>query len=492
MKTVIYTRVSTDEQAKEGYSLIQQKEKLINHCTKMNWNVIDIYTDEGISGSSIIGRPEASRLLSDAKKKKYENLLVLKTDRLSRKLKDLLEIQEILNENRIKLTILEEPIDTENDTGFAMYAMSGTFAELERKRIKARTVGGKIQKAKNGIKSKTPRIVFGYEVIDNQFVPKEPEATVVRLIFDLYNGGMTLRGISKYMSENEIYPGKDWTYIKIRFLLSNPTYKGYTFYSLYKSATLLNDEAILTKASNVVPIISDEIFDNVNNKFELNKIKLIRKHSREDFVFADVVYCGYCGRHLSCRNAAGYKENSRRCYYRCSKSTNEFTYRSEPTKCEFTSIENSSLEKMFLNFFNEQIDININSEDLTAKEIEEKEKQINLIMHNMKKTNQRKASLTEKFIDNIIEKDEYIKFSKVYSDELIVLTKQVDLLEKEKVEIINSSGTESFYKKNISMIRTAIQSNWCFMNNFEKREFINTFVMKIVLTRKAIQSIIFK
>lgn len=484
MRTAIYTRVSTDEQAKEGYSLEDQKTRLLNHCIKMNWNVVDFYSDEGISGSSIIGRPEASRMLVDAKKRKYDNLLVLKTDRLSRKLKDLLEIQEILVENKIKLTILEEPIDTENDTGFAMYAMSGTFAQLERNRIKARTIAGRKQKANNGIKSLTGKILFGYEYKDGQYIPKEPEASVIRDIFNKYDSGMSLRAISKIIINNDYLPGY-WSFSRINNIIKNPTYKGYAFYSLY-SHNKENDskDLVLAKATNITPIIDEELFDKINARKELNKANNVRKHSKEDFIFADVVYCGYCKSRLYCQNAKGYKEGTRRCYYRCCSAQDFYI------KCEFTSIENTTLEMLFINYFKDtKINLIDDGTNITNKQINELESTIRTIKANIKKISQRKESLTEKFIDNTISKDDYLEYSKSYSDNLLKLNEQIDDTEN-TIQILNSKKNEAIdLNETIAKIQTILNTAWHLMNNHDKREFVNGCINKIYLVRKEIQAI---
>ena len=84
MRTALYMRVSTEEQAKEGYSLPSQKRKLMAYCDAHDWSIVAIYTDEGISAKNIDDRPQAKQLLEDAKNNLFENILILKVDRLAR------------------------------------------------------------------------------------------------------------------------------------------------------------------------------------------------------------------------------------------------------------------------------------------------------------------------------------------------------------------------------------------------------------------------
>ena len=85
INTGIYVRVSTEEQANHGFSVRAQIERLTYYCEKIkNWNIYDIYIDEGISGKSIKERPSLVRMIDDIKIKKINNVLVFKIDRLTR------------------------------------------------------------------------------------------------------------------------------------------------------------------------------------------------------------------------------------------------------------------------------------------------------------------------------------------------------------------------------------------------------------------------
>lgn len=106
IKAVLYARVSTEEQATEGYNA--QKELLNEFAHKHNFEIIDEYIDEGKSGKNIEGRPEMKRLLKDAKNENFNAVIVYKLDRLSRKTKDSLEIVEVLEFHNIQLISYSE------------------------------------------------------------------------------------------------------------------------------------------------------------------------------------------------------------------------------------------------------------------------------------------------------------------------------------------------------------------------------------------------
>ena len=99
MQTAIYVRVSTEEQANEGFSINAQKDKLTKYAEINDWNIVDYYIDDGISGKNLTERPEVNRLINDVKAKKITNVLVYKLDRLTRSVKDLIYLIELFDKN---------------------------------------------------------------------------------------------------------------------------------------------------------------------------------------------------------------------------------------------------------------------------------------------------------------------------------------------------------------------------------------------------------
>ena len=94
MRAALYIRVSTEEQAEHGYSLDAQKKRLIEYCNQKNYEIYKLYADEGISGASIEKRVSLIEMIKDAEQKKFDVVVVYKTDRLGRSTIDLLTIQK--------------------------------------------------------------------------------------------------------------------------------------------------------------------------------------------------------------------------------------------------------------------------------------------------------------------------------------------------------------------------------------------------------------
>ena len=127
VRCAIYTRVSTEEQAKEGYSLAAQEERLRAHAKNQGWAVYKLYMDDGYSAGTR-DRPALKRLLFEASLRRVEVVLVYKIDRLSRSLKDLIDIVAELNQFDIGFKSCTELIDTTRPEGRLMFHQFGSFA----------------------------------------------------------------------------------------------------------------------------------------------------------------------------------------------------------------------------------------------------------------------------------------------------------------------------------------------------------------------------
>ena len=139
IRVAIYLRVSTDEQAKEGYGLVYQEEKLRAFVQSQNYQLSEesIYKDEGFSGSlPIAERPSLKKLFEDADKKKFDVVLVYRLDRFFRKTRLLLEAMERLSSHKVGFRSITESFDTTNITGRFMTTLLGAIAEMERDTIK--------------------------------------------------------------------------------------------------------------------------------------------------------------------------------------------------------------------------------------------------------------------------------------------------------------------------------------------------------------------
>ena len=225
-RAALYIRVSTLEQAQEGYSVGEQKERLIAYCKAKDWLIADIYVDGGYTGSNL-KRPGIQKLMAETDK--FEMVLVYKLDRLSRSQRDTLYlIEEVFRPNDVDFISMQESFDTSTPFGKAMIGLLAVFAQLEREQIKERTWMGRVARAKTGLYHGGGHIPIGYEYSDGKLVINPYEAEQVKKIYEWYLSGSSLKAITDRL-QDEGYTNKYSSYnswSSVRNILGNETYTG--------------------------------------------------------------------------------------------------------------------------------------------------------------------------------------------------------------------------------------------------------------------------
>ncbi len=225
-RVAIYTRVSTEDQAREGFSLGAQKERLIAYCEAQGWDITDLYQDEGHSGRNT-RRPAYQRMLEE--KDRWDIMLVMKMDRIHRNSKNFMIMMESLEKWGKKFTSMNESLDTSNAVGRFVVDIIQRIAQLESEQIGERTYMGMRQKAESmdGMLGFNPP--FGYHMDGESLIVMEAERTVVQSVFAHYLSGDTAIQIAKTLNQESIATrrGKEWTIWSIGRMLHNPVYAGY-------------------------------------------------------------------------------------------------------------------------------------------------------------------------------------------------------------------------------------------------------------------------
>jgi len=250
-KAAIYVRVSTEEQAKHGFSLSAQEDALKNYAKSLGYEIYKIYKDEGKSAKDIKHRPELKELLKDAEQKQFSAIFVYKLDRFSRSLKDLILTIEKLKEQGIDFISLQDRIETASASGKLMFHIISAFAEFERDIIGERTRFGMIEKAKGGgTVSKAP---LGYKMENGKLIIDIQKKEIVEKIFETF--------LNTKISLTQLAKSFNITTRGLTKLLKNRTYLGeIKFKENYKG--------------NHKKIISEELFDKVGQK--INDLSLQR------------------------------------------------------------------------------------------------------------------------------------------------------------------------------------------------------------------------
>ncbi|MBC7080642.1 MAG: recombinase family protein [Thermoplasmatales archaeon] len=224
MRVAIYARVSTEDQAKEGFSLSNQLEKLRSYCMARGWEIVGEYVDDGYSGRDI-RRPAYQKMMEEIDK--WDALLVIKMDRIHRNTKNFMLMMEKLKSKGKEFVSMTESLDTSTAMGRFVMDIIQRIAQLESEQIGERVYDGMRQKAKEGAGLLGSPSPYGYEYREGKLVGIGEEMRVVKEIYRRYLEGMSLREICIWLEENarSKYNGK-WDKKTVSRILSNPVYCG--------------------------------------------------------------------------------------------------------------------------------------------------------------------------------------------------------------------------------------------------------------------------
>lgn len=227
-KIAIYCRVSTDDQAENGYNLREQEKRIEQYIkaydNEFTEEVIK-YIDDGYSAKDL-KRREMTLLLDDIKDGLISKIVIHNLDRLTRSMKDLIFLIELFEEYDVQLFSLKEKIDTKTAIGRFFVSMIILIAQWEREAISERTIRALDQSAYEGnyVHGRTP---FGYNTVNKKLVINELEAPIVKQIFHMYLFNEdNVNKILHYHGSNYRDLGFIWTYDRIRNILTNEIYTG--------------------------------------------------------------------------------------------------------------------------------------------------------------------------------------------------------------------------------------------------------------------------
>ncbi len=226
MRSAVYARVSTEDQAKEGYSIAAQLKRLNAYCKARGWQVSGEYVDDGYSGRET-KRPAYHRLMEE--RNNWDVLVVLKMDRIHRNSRNFTIMMDNLRDWGKEFNSMQESFDTTTAIGRFVMDTIQRIAQLESEQIGERVKMGMTQKARKGNGYLGFGEPYGYHQQDKKLLIKEDEASVVREIFITYLVGASLQDIVDMLNVRGIpaKKGGQWTKQTVSNILQNPIYCGY-------------------------------------------------------------------------------------------------------------------------------------------------------------------------------------------------------------------------------------------------------------------------
>ncbi|TMV49406.1 hypothetical protein FE783_12900 [Paenibacillus mesophilus] len=398
MRVAIYTRVSSDRQAEEGFSLEAQYEQLIEHIKIRKWELVRVFTDPGISAKDL-KRPGVQEMIADLKNRKFDAVLVHKLDRLTRNIGNLHDLIDMFNNLNVKLISLSENIDISTAAGKVFVHFLGLLAQYYRENLGEEVLKGLRKSAMSGNRINL-KPVFGYDVVDHKLIVNKDQAEIVKLIFDLYvNKGKGHNYIAKYLnSHNYISNFGRWYDVTVAYILRNLTYIGKNHYTPQGI-----QEKLIVRDGDHDPIIAQDLFDLAQAKSKKVSEGMISSSSYE-YPYSTILKCGVCGSSFSARVKKSKYNDVEQIYrnYRCYGKDKRHV-------CTVPDISERKVEKLLFENLQIEVDNDIPIEDVVAAEAKNLEKERARLEKELSKSAKRRENWQYAFGDGKLPYSDYVK-----------------------------------------------------------------------------------
>jgi site-specific DNA recombinase len=207
VKVVGYVRVSTEEQAREGISLDMQKAKIQAYASFEDLVLLEVISDEGISGCTIKARPGIQRVLEMVRCKEVGAVIIYKLDRLARNTIEALEIAKLMDGRGIGLHSITERLDTKSAMGRFFFTLMASIAEMERGIISERISAAMERKREKG-EARNNNPPYGFLITGGKLVPQQREQAAISRMHELRGCGCTIYAISEALAAEGFFNRK--------------------------------------------------------------------------------------------------------------------------------------------------------------------------------------------------------------------------------------------------------------------------------------------
>ncbi len=423
-KCGLYMRVSTEDQAREGFSLPEQKERLEAFCKFKGYEIVDYYEDAGISAKTGNHRPEFERLKDDIKAKRINTIVALKLDRITRSIYDWENLMTFLDENNAYLDCVNDEINTTSANGKMISRLLMSVSQNEIERTSERTKVGMAGAIKNGhIPHKAP---LGYKHEDRKLVIDYSTKDIVIRIFDLYYNGLSYKKISNLFNEEKVLGRDNWRDSTIVTILENEIYKGDFVHGKRTNHPTYYEDV-------VEPIVSKEMWEDC----QVQKKKNSKSYQRTlTYLYLQKLKCPKCGRILG--GKATTKKNGKSYFY----------YYCTDCKIEFK-------EKLINDYFNQfiaeltQYDEVVNQFFLPMikQKFDEPKEQLEKEINNQKNKLER---IKKAYINGVFELKEYNEEKKIVEKAITELETKLDTTDS--IEELRFTPKDILLKRDIDFI----------------------------------------
>ena len=460
----LYLRVSTEDQAREGFSLPEQKERLETFCKFKGYEIVDYYEDAGISAKTGNYRPEFERLKEDIKSKRINTIIALKLDRITRSIFDWEKLMTFLDENDAYIDCANDEVNTTNANGKMVSRLLMSVSQNEIERTSERTKIGLAGAIKQGhLPSQAP---LGYKHENKKLVIDYSTKDVVVRIFELYYNGNSYQTISNILNEEQVLGKTNWRDSTITAILENEVYKGDFIHGKRTKHP--------TYYENVVePLVSKEMWEDC----QAQKKKNSRAYQRTlTYLFLQKIRCPKCN-NLMGGKATKKKNGNVYYYYYCND-------------CKLNLKENV-IEEYFANFINEIVEYDSVVNQFFLPMIKQKfDEPKELLEKELDKQKAKLDRIRKAYISGAFDLEEYNVEKKIVDEAISKIQSELnttntteelkftpqDILLKRDIDFINKVKLKDEYKE-----RT---KTWKDYTREEKSNLIMKYVDDITLLEK--------
>ncbi|MCT2080618.1 recombinase family protein [Staphylococcus epidermidis] len=426
-------QVSTLEQKEHGYSIEEQERKLKSFCEINDWSVSDVFIDAGFSGAKR-DRPELQRMMKDIKR--FDLVLVYKLDRLTRNVRDLLDLLEIFEQNNVAFRSATEVYDTSTAMGRLFVTLVGAMAEWERETIRERVMMGKRAAIKQGMILTPPP--FYYDRVDNTYVPNNYKK-VVLWAYDEVLKGVSSKGIARKLNDSDIPPpnGKRWEDRTITRALRSPITRGhYTWGDVFIE-------------NSHEPIITEEMYQQIKERLEERINTKIVSHVS---VFRGKFICPKCGGTLTMNTATRKRKKGYVTYktYYCNTCKGK--------KKSFGFAENEAL-RVFHDYLSKL--------DLEKYEIKTKQKD-DVVTIDIDKIMEQRKRYHKLYAKGLMQEEELFELIKETDETIAEYEKQRELVPRKTLDV-----------DKIKSFKNALLESWKIFSLEDKANFIKMAIKSI-------------
>lgn len=461
----LYIRVSTEDQAREGFSLPEQEKRLRAMCEYKGYEIYKLYKDAGISAKTGNTRPAFEELLQDIRDKKCNTIVVLKLDRLTRSVFDLEGIMNFLEENNAYLDCANEEINTTNSSGKMVARLLTTVSQNEIERTNERTKFGLSGAIKEGhIPARAP---LGYKHIDKKLVPDPLTKDIVIRIYNLYFEGKSYYNIATIFNEEQVLGKTNWKDTGILRIISNEVYKGdYVHGKRTNHPTLYKDV--------VEPIVSKEMWDNCQVQKKKNQKNYMRTQT---YIFLQKLKCPKCGRILAGGASHKIKSDKWYFYYKCGNCKSNIHEDKIEDKIKVLLADILEYDNVVNEFFLPVLKSKIDN----PKEQLEKE---------LKSLNNKRDRIRKAYIDELFTEEEFKQESKLIENQIEMVNSK--LLENSQAGQLNFTTEDILLKRDMDFINKiklpisyyAFNDNWDLLDRDTRADIVMRYIDDIELELK--------